>query len=83
MGDSRTHFHISSCIYCNSQLRQSGPKSASPFSTARAACPHCGRMQPSRPLELQDEHKRLSERIDLLNRRLASLQNNSIDFRAK
>jgi hypothetical protein len=75
MDNGRVDWVHSACVYCRSPSQNAELKSVS---ITPPTCPKCGLVQPSRsyepPLSLQEERKLLSDRIELLDRRLASLQ---------
>lgn len=78
MGKGRIAFVHKTCVYCSSPSQNT--KSRSPlFATTPPTCPRCGLVQPhrSRDVSPQEEQKLLSERIEILNQRLASLQSHS------
>jgi hypothetical protein len=67
------------CIYCRSPFRISRLKPGSQsFAITPPTCPKCGLVQPYKlrdpALSLHEEQRMLTDRIDILNRRLASLQ---------
>jgi len=83
MENSRNDVLRETCEYCNFQDRSLKSTRGS-FPKKAPRCPKCGLVQPSRsqqlPFSLQEEQKRLSDRIDLLNQRLAALQSNCWDL---
>jgi hypothetical protein len=86
MGNGRIDLLHNTCVDCGSPVQRpklksgSGPRS---FSMAVSICPKCQRVRSYRSQEPafspQEEQKLLSERLDVLNRRLASLQNHFSD----
>jgi RNase P subunit RPR2 len=80
----RIDLRHNTCAYCSSPSHNTKLKSAPrSFSMTRSTCPKCGRVRPYGSQEPafspQEEQKLLSERLDVLNRRLASLQNQFSD----
>jgi hypothetical protein len=78
MDDANIDEIKNSCVYCRSPFRIPKLKPGSQtFSITPPACPKCGLVQPYKlrepALSLHDEQKLLTDRIDILNRRLASL----------
>jgi hypothetical protein len=68
---------------CSSPSQKTKLKSRSPlFAITPPICPKCGRVQPHRSHDVspQEEQKLLSDRIEILNQRLASLQSQSFDL---
>ncbi len=77
MDDARLHRPPAACLYCRVLFRNTKLPAGSQ-SFLPPTCPKCGLVQPfascEPPLSEQEERKLLSDRIDLLNRRLASLE---------
>jgi hypothetical protein len=76
----RIDLRHNTCVYCSSPSQNNKVKSAPPnFSMTGSRCPKCGHVRSYGSQEPafspQEEQKLLSERLDVLNRRLASLQN--------
>jgi ssDNA-binding Zn-finger/Zn-ribbon topoisomerase 1 len=71
------------CVDCGSPVQRPKLKAPRSFSMAVSTCPKCRRLRSYRPQELafspQEEQRLLSERLDVLNRRLASLKNHFSD----
>jgi hypothetical protein len=75
MGNGRIDFVHNTCLYCSSSFQKA--KSRSPlFASTAPTCPKCGLVQPHRShvVSPQEEQKLLSDRIEILNQRLVSLQ---------